>query len=448
EKIDSSDVAGAPVPESAAGLVEAPDETNAVLWVPRVVFFPLRVAFLVPGYLVEGIGYAADRYRLKSLAQSIFFNEDGTFGIFPTVIFQSGFGVNYGARLQYRDIFGHRERLALSVGYGGQFQQVYTGSFKTGEAFGDRLSLEVRGRYEQQPIARFFGIGNRGELLELEDFAPQPAIDAVDESIFVDTRYGEERAVGRLQISYRVAGSLFVQLQSKLDYRNFESLSDDRTDDDLSTDAVFDTASLPAYDVGQRNVLNQVSVVFDNTKPRNRFISRAAPSSGFRLEGFAGYLSGFGDDPSNTWRLGTDLTWIVDLYNGDRTLVLHYNMVGVTSDLNEVPFTNLPTIGGTLLLRGFNPGRFRDRVAAVGSAEYQYPLNSYAKAYAFVDAGRVWRRLSNFSVDELNVGYGFGFQLHSPNSFLMRFDVSGSVDGVRVALSFNPLYEDSPTKRL
>lgn len=447
EEGNGKNTQSAPAPGQASALVQSPDETNGLLWIPRILFFPLRLAFLIPGYTVEGLAWFFDRYRVRALAESIFFNEDGTFGVFPTVVFQSGFGINYGARMIYRDFFGNDERLALTAGFGGQFQQVYSGSLKSGQLFGERLNVELRGNYERQPIARFFGVGNNSELIDDEDFAPEPLLDPNLNPVAVDTRYGEERGVARLRMSYRVAGSLRLRFQSKIDVRRFSSVQ--RNEEDFaSTDDVYDVALLTTWNEGQNNILNEAGLVFDNRRTANRFISDATPSEGFRLEAFGGFVQGFNGDPSQHWRIGTDLTAIVDLFHGDRNLVFHLYSVGVTNDLDEVPFTALPTIGGTLLLRGYNPGRFRDRLAAVGSVEYQYALNSFSKAYAFVDAGRVWRRLDDLSLDDLNLGYGFGFQAHTQKSFLMRFDVSGSSDGLRVALSFNPLYEDSPTERL
>ena len=125
--------------------------------------------------------------------------------------------------------------------------------------------------------------------------------------------------------------------------------------------------------------------------------------------------------------------------------MLRAGIEGVTGDLDEVPFVDLPRLGGPLLLRGYRQDRFRDRVMALGSAEYQFDLSNMFAGFLFVDAGRVYRDLSQLEqerVEDLRVGYGGGIQLHTDRTFIGRFSVASSVDGgVLVHLSLDPVYD-------
>jgi outer membrane protein assembly factor BamA len=157
-------------------------------------------------------------------------------------------------------------------------------------------------------------------------------------------------------------------------------------------------------------------------------------------------VSGICDDPSNFILWGLDARRYVNLYGHDRILVLRALWQGVTSEsLNDVPFLDLPALGGGLLLRGYAQDRFRDRQAGMASAEYQWMVDRNIAAFVFGDAGRVWRNrydLDDGGIDAVRVGFGGGLQLHSMKNYLGRVLVSSSIDGdFFLLLSFDPLFE-------
>ena len=139
-----------------------------------------------------------------------------------------------------------------------------------------------------------------------------------------------------------------------------------------------------------------------------------------------------------TFVLGWDLQRYINLYRGDRILLLRAQLEGVIAPPRKIPFVDYPRLGGSRLLRGYVRGRFRDRVLGVSAVEYRYPISENFAGFAFLDAGSVWRRVSNVSLGDIKLGYGGGLQMHTYRRFLMRVQLAGGEDGVVFNLSFNP----------
>jgi outer membrane protein assembly factor BamA len=122
-------------------------------------------------------------------------------------------------------------------------------------------------------------------------------------------------------------------------------------------------------------------------------------------------------------------------------LALRLRGEGVSGTLAEVPFTELPQLGGPDDLRGYAVDRFRDRVLAVGSAEYEWDLGYLLTASVFVDAGRVFDALDALDARHLRVGYGVALQGHTEYAFGFRGSLSSSIDGgLFLNLSFNQVF--------
>jgi outer membrane protein assembly factor BamA len=198
---------------------------------------------------------------------------------------------------------------------------------------------------------------------------------------------------------------------------------------------------IPGF-TGIQPLAANLELIFDTRATRSHLLSGAAPSSGWRLAARGGYQLDFGDNSSRFWRYGADLRRHIDLYRGDRVVVLGAAFDGVAGDITEVPFVDLPTLGGKHRLRGYAGGRFRDRLAAVTSAEYRYPVSRNALGFLAVDAGRVWREPGDIDidVDDLRVGFGGGLQLHSHRSFVARLSLFTSIDGgIEASVVFDPV---------
>ena len=99
---------------------------------------------------------------------------------------------------------------------------------------------------------------------------------------------------------------------------------------------------------------------------------------------------------------------------------------GVRELDGDVPFTELPRLGGSVL-RGYSSGQFRDRLATVASLEYHYPIHANVSGELFVDAGKVARtygELGDGLTDDWHLGAGGGLLLHSTSSLKLRLDLA------------------------
>lgn len=118
--------------------------------------------------------------------------------------------------------------------------------------------------------------------------------------------------------------------------------------------------------------------------------------------------------------------------------MLRAYLEGVSGGLDDIPFSELPRVGGSRLMRGYARNRFRDRTVTAFTLEYKFPISRTFAAFAFLDGGGAWRKLADFDPTELHPGYGGGIQIHTAELFLTRFLVGAGDDGVTFYLSFSP----------
>ena len=110
----------------------------------------------------------------------------------------------------------------------------------------------------------------------------------------------------------------------------------------------------------------------------------------------------------------------------------------------EIPFNELPRLGGPRRLRGYNLDRFRDKHSAVATVEYRWPVHEFVQAVGFFDAGSVGVDYpSLFEPRGLRFGGGGGFILGDRETSLFALEVAYG-DGVQLLLTSDPLvaFED------
>ena len=93
------------------------------------------------------------------------------------------------------------------------------------------------------------------------------------------------------------------------------------------------------------------------------------------------------------------------------------------------PFGQLPSVGGTDLLRGFRQGQYRENVMVVLQSEYRFQIYKKLKAAAFCATGDAMNS-TDYKIDKLKVAYGAGlrYQLNDARVHL-RFDVAKNYYG-------------------
>jgi hypothetical protein len=393
--LSSTLAVAAPPPDQASG-VETEDATplsDLLLVVPRTLLYVPRGAVWLVGQPLRGAAYAYDKYDIRG----VFFNDAGTFGIYPVANYESGYGLTGGARLVHYDVFGAGERIKLRTDIGGRFRQAYGVNLRTGQRFAP-VGIEIDSSYERRPTEKFYGVGNGdGMLQEFHE-------DVVRNVLAVDVRpYGD--------FHLRTSGALMLR---ELD----------------------DTRPMGFAEQTQ-NLYVEQEVAYDSRRPASIYASEALDGTGWLLSLHAGVTRGIGDDRSAYTTVGGEVQRYFDLYEGTRTLALRVLAEGVVGKDERIPLIDLPRLGGSEYLRGYPSGRFRDRAIALGTIEYAWDLGNYLGGYAFVDAGRTFH--DDVDDAELRIGYGGGIQVHTMASYVSRIQVAASRDGdVTLQLSFSP----------
>jgi hypothetical protein len=105
----------APPPGAASGVDTGDEQGDGLLWVPRVLLFIPKWTLIIVASPVRLVAWTYERYQLRDRFKQIFFNIDGTFGIYPVAFFETGFGLNAGARLVHKNLAGRGAPAARRV---------------------------------------------------------------------------------------------------------------------------------------------------------------------------------------------------------------------------------------------------------------------------------------------------------------------------------------------
>jgi len=433
-------VADAPPADESGGYRVAPDGAG-----PGVIAW--RIAGFVPYWAtkilltpVRGLMWVYERYALDVRFREVFFTADGTIGLFPLLTNEAGFGLSLGAKFLHNSLFGEGEKLSITATARGASQAFASLVANSGNRWrGFRLRGNVT--YNSLRRARFDGIGNE-DTVDIEDSGriTEP-LDPFSNELAFDSRYSFDEFSVRLGADFALTDHLTVQVLGEYIRRDYDPNGDDAERYRVFTGDVYDTANLTGFEEGLNTIDGLLVLTYDRSGVASRYNSLAVRSRGYRATSLLGYAYGIGDDPSNFLRFSAALEGFINLYGGDRVLTLRAFYETVSADRADVPFDQLPTLGGVNLLRGYLRGRFRDSSVALASAEYSYPVLNTVSGFLFVDVGVPFAGLDDFSLDNPRVGYGAGVQLQNASAAFGRLDVSSSIDGgLLVNLTFQPFF--------
>lgn len=385
---------------------------RAILLVPKLV---LSAVFFLPN---QGLKLA-DRYRVvERVEQILYFDAAHDFGWTPKISYQSGYGPTGGAKLFHKSLFGHNESISISGSYGGRYTQAYRLAFSSDRTGGSRLWLDVQGRYEAEPGLLFGGIGI------VEDDETGSKLNPRESNRL--TYLGQERALGLVRVGYTAGerrGLVKVGATAIVNHRKFTGNSVDKT----QLAEVYDTSLLPGFDDTVDTLELQTNVVVD-LRENGGFDTR-----GTYLEAFFGGVPEF--DRYTYLHYGFELAHTFDLYRATRLLRLRLALEAVEGDMDHIPFTDLPRIGGVKRLRGYREAQFRDARASLAGVEYQYPIHQNVRGQLFVEAGYVADDYADMvKLNRWKVGYGGGLMIGSESDVGLQFDVAYG-DGLQVYLS-------------
>ena len=400
----AADVKGAPTAGAESGRTDEIDESDSAgRWFARGLLFVPRVAVTVVMAPVEGSAWAIERYQLLDRAEGLFWNDAHTFGVMPTFQLEAGFGLNIGARVVHRDLFGASEHFDFRTSGGGRYRQRFVAELTSGRRFGDRVQLQLGGEAERRPKDPYYGVGNTDD-----DMAPE-------------TRFRHQM--------YRATGSFDIAVASAFHVRGAGAVTDhefDRSDTGAPIDEVY--MDLPGYATGVRNTYGELELRWDSRGRANDYEPVSIIADGQLLALFGGRVTAL-DDSKDFFRYGLDAQRFFRIGAGPRVIAIRSHVEAVTGALQEIPFNELPRLGGKDVLRGYDSDRFRDRIAMVNSLDYSWDLTTTLRASLFTDVGRVQRSFSDLETSDLRVGYGMSIDLHTSRSFLARASIASSIDG-------------------
>jgi hypothetical protein len=404
-------LAGAPRPEDAGGVVVPRERPAPRPWLRAALFIP-RVVVAAAVAPVRFALWAEDEHQVSARTQDLFWNDERTIGLYPTVSWDLGRNVSGGGVFVHQDLAGAALRVRATAGTVERYHLAGSARVRVGPA-----GIELSGRYRETAGEGYFGIGDT--LAEV-------------------SRYGLDETTVKAGALWWVADGVTLGLGGSIRRLSFRERAGVLDDPDIGE--LHDVTTIPFFESGVEATRGEVSVLVDRRRPRHRYQSAAAPSTGWAAQAFAGWQhdleqrTGFGYG-------GADLARSIDLFGGDRVLTLRATVDGVLGDRDDVPFVDLPTIGGAELLRGYSTAQFRDRWAATASAEYMYPVTDGVAAFVFTDAGRVAAAPEDLADEAPRVGFGMGLQAHSRSSLLARLSVASSIDGGVIAnLRVDPVF--------
>lgn len=394
---------------------------EVLLWVPRVVLFPV---YLVTEYVIRApLGFliaGAERKGVPAWLYDVFtFGSENQAGVVPTIYADFDFYPSVGLYGFWDDAFvpNHDLRLRAAFGGGDWLVASFSDRYHFGPEERDRLAVEATG--VRRPDYTYFGIG------------PDTRQSAL-------TRYGAATLEARAMVDVHPWRESFLHAQLTLRKTRFFQGGYDDDPTLVESVASGELPLPPGYVEGYSAVLGQAAASFDTRRPRPE------PGSGVRVAGDAvtGTLLGEG---GGFVRYGATVGGFWDVNDRRRVLALVVGARFVEPIGGVViPFTELVTLGGPEPMRGLYPGRLYDRSAVVGGLAYRWPIWIWLDGSLRMEVGNVFgEHLEGFRVERLRWSGSLGVESNgAPDTafqFLIgagseTFESGGKIDSFRFAV--------------
>jgi hypothetical protein len=435
---DTGPGAAQPVPGDESGRIDTGEGDTTARQVLRGIMFVPKTILEVVVLPVEGTVWAYDRYQLNDRYYDTFYNHDRTFGIVPTAAFMTGFGLSVGAQLISTDTFGEQERLTVSGTWGGTYRVFTDAWLDSGMRFRP-FKIQIGGNFLRRPDDPFFGIGNQTEeQIPRPDMLQNPRTDL---SAF-ETAYRYQEARAQVSVGMDIIDGLSAWVRG-----TFVDLKYNNPTTGTPVEMVYDPVLVTSFLTGNQHVYGEGELHYDSRRRVSMWEAPHLYTTGSLADAFGGYAHTIDGQGGNYWHYGLDLQQFFRFASGPRTLALRLYIEGVQGDYADIPFTDLPYLGGDFL-RGYEFLRFRDRIATYASVQYGWDLSRYVNAFVFSDVGRVNSSWEDFSFSSMRAGFGLGLQFHTLDSFLAEGYLATSINGgVVISAAFTPIFDQRPRWR-
>jgi hypothetical protein len=394
---------------------------DVLLWVPRVVTFPLHVTtdFLIRrpvGWLVVGVDHGRG---LDSFTRIFTFGPRDHAGIVPTAQLDLGMRSNVGVYVFHDDLFAPGNQLRLHTWFGG------TDAF--GVTLADRVPIDpgsyvkLRGEASRRSDAVFHGLGSRS----LES---------------ARARYGAESVEGSATFHLALGPGAAAEAWAGVTALRLDAAASCCHEESLATRAAHGDLALPPGIEGYLALRQGLRLTLDSRLPR------PAPGGGFRFEAEAEHSVDLHDPGKSRWLdTGVTAAGTVDLTGHGRllTVTLATRFADPLTDA-QVPFTDLASLGGDQGMSGYLPGRLLGRSSATATFEYRYPVLATLDGSVHAAIGNVFgAHLEGFEARLLRLSFDIGIDAPAQRDHALKalvgFGTETFADGTHpssVRLSF------------
>ncbi len=364
--------------------------------------------------------------------------------ILPIVFWYPNVGLNIGTHVIVRPPADRRRQYQIIL----QAQASDKGSHKHRLEFhapniaGSGFSLHVRGDWERDILARYYGIGNdsrrRSELIDKGN------PDFIDEDYYV---YNLKRPQAYFFLTHPLARGFDLWLGAGAEFVRPQIKQTPATS--------FLAGDRPFGYRGGSGARLSVRLVRD-TRGSTVFPAARSSLSEFSYEPNWASVRGDADGAVpgrdvSFQRLTVSNAQFFPLLRRRMVLAVRGAFETIAGDapfyeMGEFGASNLErAVGGSQSLRGYQTRRFHDKTKLVTLTELRYNVTNvriYQQTFRFiltgyVDSGRVWRAPSDVSLTGFHTSFGFGVWLNWQNNKIVRFDVGRSPEGWTPYLQLN-----------
>jgi hypothetical protein len=395
---------------------------EGLLWIPRVLFFPIHVIFEY--VLRQPIGWfltTAEREQWSVVLIDFFTWNERKSGLVPTAFFDFGFQPSVGLYFWWNELFAEENSFRAQIGFGGVDWLRATISDRVQTSRETELAVTVDAW--RRPDNIFQGIGWSSTQDERSRF-------------FLN--YVE----GRIDFRIRPWRASEIAISTGVRWNDFEQGGYQFQGDDPSLGEAVMQGWYPLPDGmdGYTSQNQRLQITIDTRE------DRPAPGHGVRIEAFADQGFDLTNIIERRWiRYGGAAGGFLDV-GSNRVLAL-WGLAHFADPLGEapVPCTELVSLGGDpLIMSGFLRGSLLGRSGVVATLEYRYPIWVFLDGSLHFSVGNVFdEHLSDFDVERLRMSFGLGIRSIGDRdqsfSLLVAFGSrpfieGGDIDSVRLVI--------------
>lgn len=352
--------------------------------------------------------------KAEMVVPGLFEGERGDFGVFPLFELGGETGYSYGLLLYHRDLFHPDHNLRIESLFGSRSFNDFDFKYTINNFLFEQGSLDIDATYANTPDRSLF-LGNDTSLS--------------DESFF-----DREDLETSLEYTHDLTDRFQFQFHSNY---NRKRITESEEEEEL-----FEEDEGDIFKPFPRELFGTTSLFMAG----GRFVwngARGTPriNRGTRVITDLEWGKSLTDKESHFIKYMLELNQFVPVFFLPDT-----RRLGIKAKLQkaeplgdrEIPFFELPSLGNSRALRGFGTDRFRDTGSLLLTAEYRYPMWSFADVVFFVDEGQVFNDFSEIGIKDFHTSYGFGFHLISAQGFALRSEFAFSRETSRFILLISP----------